>query len=76
VNAVSWEQLRRLTNTVMGVSYRLSELARQGGLDPSDARQLEQLAGELSQAAERLRHFQRSRRAAPEEASSTEPSQS
>jgi hypothetical protein len=45
----------------MGVSHRLSLLARQGELDPSDARQLEQLAAELSRAAERLRHLVASR---------------
>jgi hypothetical protein len=62
LSAAPWEQLRRLTNTVMGVSHRLSLLSRQGELDPSDARQLEQLAAELSRAAERLRHLVASRR--------------
>jgi type II secretory pathway predicted ATPase ExeA len=63
LNSAPWEQLRRLTNTVMGVSHRLSLLAGQRELDPSDARQLEQLAAELSRAAERLRHLVASRRA-------------
>jgi hypothetical protein len=62
LSADPWEQLRRLTNTVMGVSHRLSLLSRAGELDPSDARQLEQLAAELSRAAERLRHLVASRR--------------
>jgi hypothetical protein len=62
LSADPWEQLRRLTNTVMGVSHRLSLLSRNGELDPSDAHQLEQLAADLSRVAERLRHLVASRR--------------
>jgi hypothetical protein len=57
MNAAPWEQLRRLTNTVMGASHRLSIVARQGGLDSSGARELEQVASELSRAAQRLRRL-------------------
>lgn len=48
------EQVRRLKNTVMGASHRLSLLAGSGELPEGAAAALAELAGELVGAAQRL----------------------
>jgi len=48
------EQLRRLKNTVMGVGYRLSELARSGELHAGAATELASITRELNEAVGRL----------------------
>jgi hypothetical protein len=48
------EQLRRLKNTVMGVGYRLSELARSGELQAGAATELASITRELNEAVGRL----------------------
>lgn len=50
----SKEQLRRLKNTVMGASHRLSLIARAGELGPDASRELNQVAAELAAAVRRL----------------------
>jgi len=48
------EQLRRLKNTIMGASHRLSELARTGPLAAHAADDLASISRELAGAAQRL----------------------
>ena len=48
------EQLRRLKNTVMGASHRLSRLAASGELPDPAAASLAELAGDLAKTAQRL----------------------
>ena len=48
------EQVRRLKNTVMGASHRLSLLAGSGELPAGAATALAELAGELARTAQRL----------------------
>jgi hypothetical protein len=50
----SKEQLRRLKNTVMGASHRLSLLARSGELGSDASGDLNQVAAELAAAVRRL----------------------
>lgn len=48
------EQLRRLKNTVMGASHRLSLLARAGALPDEASADLTAISQALAQCAERL----------------------
>ena len=48
------EQLRRLKNTIMGASHRLSELARTGLLARDAGEDLAAISRELAGAAQRL----------------------
>lgn len=50
----TYEQLRRLKNTVMGAGHRLSVLAGSGKVGDEDARVLSETARELAAAAQRL----------------------
>ncbi len=50
----SYEQLRRLKNTVMGAGHRLSQLAQSGQLTAEEATTLKETAAELARAAQRL----------------------
>jgi hypothetical protein len=51
------EQLRRLTNTVRGVSHRLSEIGSAAGLSDAARTGLQQIASDLRQAADRLQNL-------------------
>lgn len=48
------EQLRRLKNTVMGASNRLSILARSGDAPPNASNAIVELAAELAACAQKL----------------------
>src|ERR1700682_853620 len=48
------EQLRRLKNTVMGASYRLSQLAQSGDLHAGASTELASITRDLEEAAGRL----------------------
>lgn len=50
----TYEQLRRLKNTVMGAGHRLSVLAGSGAVSDDDARILGETSRELAAAAQRL----------------------
>jgi hypothetical protein len=50
----TYEQLRRLKNTVMGAGHRLSLLTRSGRLAGSEAEALAAIAADLAAAAQRL----------------------
>ncbi len=61
-SAPTYEQLRRLKNTVMGAGHRLSLLARSGQVDPEEAAALAKAAQDLSATAQRLEGLLAARR--------------
>lgn len=48
------EQLRRLKNTVMGASHRLSLIGRSGEFDPEASKELRTISAELTDVVQRL----------------------